>query len=81
MLPRVCSELHMDVALSPIHELDSLTGRYPQHRRLDGRRRDHDLGGVRAPSREQHKIGEPVGVTVWRNGETLTLRPVPEEYR
>ncbi len=30
---------------------------------------------------QQHKIGEPVGVTVWRNGETLTLRPVPEEYR
>ena len=30
---------------------------------------------------QQHKIGEPVDVTVWRNGETLTLRPVPEEYR
>jgi S1-C subfamily serine protease len=29
----------------------------------------------------QHKIGEPVDVTVWRNGATLTLRPVPEEYR
>ena len=29
----------------------------------------------------QHKIGEPVDVTVWRDGETLTLRPVPEEYR
>jgi serine protease Do len=30
---------------------------------------------------QQHKIGQPVDVTVWRDGETLTLRPVPEEYR
>ena len=30
---------------------------------------------------QQHRIGEPVDVTVWRDGETLTLRPVPEEYR
>ena len=30
---------------------------------------------------QQHKIGEPVDVTVWRDGQTLTLRPVPEEYR
>jgi S1-C subfamily serine protease len=30
---------------------------------------------------QQHRIGEPVDVTVWRNGATLTLRPVPEEYR
>ncbi len=30
---------------------------------------------------QQQKIGEPVDVTVWRDGATLTLRPVPEEYR
>jgi len=30
---------------------------------------------------QQHKIGEPVDVTIWRDGQTLTLRPVPEEYR
>jgi serine protease Do len=30
---------------------------------------------------QRHRIGEPVDVTVWRNGATLTLRPVPEEYR
>jgi serine protease Do len=30
---------------------------------------------------QQHKIGEAVDVTVWRDGATLTQRPVPEEYR
>jgi serine protease Do len=30
---------------------------------------------------QRHKIGEPVAVTVWRDGQTLTLRPAPEEYR
>ena len=30
---------------------------------------------------QRHRIGEPVDVTVWRDGQTLTLRPVPEEYR
>jgi S1-C subfamily serine protease len=30
---------------------------------------------------QRHRIGEPVDVTVWRDGQTLTLRPAPEEYR
>jgi len=30
---------------------------------------------------QRHKIGTAVDVTVRRDGETLTLRPVPEEYR
>jgi S1-C subfamily serine protease len=30
---------------------------------------------------QRHKIGVPVAVTVRRGAETLTLRPVPEEYR
>jgi serine protease Do len=30
---------------------------------------------------QRHRIGEPIEVTVQRKGETLTLRPVPEEYR
>jgi S1-C subfamily serine protease len=30
---------------------------------------------------QRHRIGEPVDVTVWRDGQTLIVRPIPEEYR
>ncbi len=30
---------------------------------------------------QRHTIGAPVVVTIRRDGETLTLRPIPEEYR
>jgi serine protease Do len=32
-------------------------------------------------SLDRHKIGDAVAVTVWRSGESATLRPVLEEYR
>jgi serine protease Do len=32
-------------------------------------------------SLERHTIGDPVEVTIWRGGESVTLKPVVEEYR
>src|ERR1700675_406501 len=40
VLPRVGSELHVEVPPRPVDEVDALTGRHPQYRWLDGRRRD-----------------------------------------
>jgi S1-C subfamily serine protease len=32
-------------------------------------------------SLERHRIGDPVAVTVWRAGQSITVHPALEEYR